>query len=255
MKYLLTFLLFASVTFCFGQKITGIVTDKTTKRPLAGAFVSVGLLKTVTDSYGTFEIMANGTDSLKIVRLGYRTFLMAIDKADITVHIELEHAAISLDVVTIYGDKNFKKDSVNNRLEFEKQFNYKQPRLIDAFNTNAIKQPCELISINPFTLLAVLTKKSSPEYEFNKILIEDEQEDYVSQKFNKGTVFKITGMKGDTLSEFLTRYRPSYQFAVKATAYDMQIYIKESFVKFQKEGFPCNSPISTANKSRGVVKR
>ena len=158
-------------------------------------------------------------------------------------------------MVTIYGDKNFKKDSVNNRLEFEKQFNYKPPRLIDAFNTNAIKQPGELITINPFTLLAVLTKKSSPEYKFNKKLIEDEQEDYVSQKFNKGAVFKITGMKGDTLSEFLTRYRPAYQFAVKATAYDMQIYIKESFIKFKKEGFPGNSAFSTTDKSGGVFKR
>lgn len=86
-------------------------------------------------------------------------------------------------------------------------------------------------------MIAALTKKSTPEYKFNKILIRDEQADYLDRKFNRGIVSRITHLRGDTLSEFLIRYLPTYQFAKKSTDYDMEIYIKESYEKFKKEGF------------------
>jgi hypothetical protein len=250
MKYLLLLIVFVTCCSSYGQKITGIVIEKTTKMPVSGALVSLGSTKTYTNTSGGFEISANNSamnDSLTIVHFAYKTYSIAISKAITTLHIELEPAVISLNVVTVHSDRDFKKDSIENRIAYARQFNYKGPAVLDAFTGNPNKQPGELISINPLLLIAALTKKSTPEYKFYKILIRNEHEQYVDEKFNRGIVTRITGLRDDTLSVFLTQYRPTYQFVLKAADYDMEFYIKESFKKFEKEGFKVNDPfIQTA---------
>jgi hypothetical protein len=240
----------------YGQKITGSVVDKTTKQPVSGALVSLGKLKTLTNKLGEFEIAVSElNDSLKIVHFAYKTYTVLINKATTTLHIELEPAVISLNVVTVHGDRDFKKDSIANRIAYAKQFNYKGPTIMDAFTGNPDKQPGELISINPLLLIAALTKKSTPEYKFNKILIRDEQAEYVDRKFNRGIVSGITGLKGDTLSVFLTTYRPTYLFAKSATDYDMEIYIRDSFKAFEKDGISGADPFhDKVNKNAGPLK-
>lgn len=227
------------------QKITGIVTDKTTGEPVRGAMVNLGNSKTFTNSLGEFELkVLSYRDTLKIVHFAYITYSKAISPVLIALHIQLEPAVIKLKEVRVHSDRerSFKEDSVNNRLEYAKQFNYKAPKVIDAFSDNPNKQPGELISLNPLLLIAALTKKSTPEYQFNKLLLSDEKETFVDRKFNRGIVSQLTGMKGDTLSEFLTRYRPSYGFVKKASDYEMINYIKDSYKQFKKEGMKESNP-------------
>jgi hypothetical protein len=238
MKYLLLLSAILAALSSYGQKIKGTVVDKTTNLPVSGAMISWGNSKTYTNTAGVFEITAPTlNDSLKIIHFTYKTYTATVSKAISTLHIELEPAVILLNQVTVHGEKNFKKDSVNNRIVYAKQFNYKGPTVMDAFTGNPNKQPGELISINPLLLIAALTKKSTPEYKFNKTLIRDEQADYVDRKFNGNIAALVTDLKGDTLKEFLLRYRPTYQFAQKTTDYDMKVYIKESFEKFKTGGF------------------
>jgi hypothetical protein len=256
MKYLLSSILIISIIHGYGQNISGTVIDKNTQLPISGALISLGNSKTYSNTSGRFEIVnAALNDSFKIVHFAYKTYTAIISKMVVTLHIELEPTVISLNMVTVHGDRNFKKDSIENRIAYAKQFNYKGPTIMDAFTGNPNKQPGELISINPLLLIAVLTKKSTPEYKFNKILIRDEQADYVDRKFNRGIVSRITHLRGDTLSEFLIHHRPTYQFAKKSTDYDMEIYIRESFKKFEKEGFTGSDPFYDAsNKNAEQVK-
>jgi hypothetical protein len=176
------------------------------------------------------------SDSLKVVHFAYKTYAARIGKLTDMVHIEMEPDVIALNAVTVHGDRDFKKDSIANRIAFAKQFNYRAPTVMDAFSDKPNKQPGELISVNPLLLIAALTKKSSPDYKFNKMLINDEHKQYVDEHFNRGIVSRIINLKGDTLSAFLMQFRPSYQFVLKATDYDMEVYIRESFKKFKKEG-------------------
>ena len=96
---------------------------------------------------------------------------------------------------------------------------------MDAFTGNGDKQPGDIISINPLLLIAALSKKSTPEYKFKQMLISDEHEQYVDEHFNKGIVSQITGLQGDTLSAFLTQYRPTYEFVLKATGVMIWMFI------------------------------
>jgi hypothetical protein len=234
--------------FClnsYAQTITGIVVDKASKQPINNALVNCGRAKTYTNTLGMFEIPAdNTTDSLRITHFGYKTF-MVLHKSTTVLRIEMESAAINLDAVTIHATRSFKQDSIDNRLTYARQFNYRAPKLTDAFSTDA-KQPGELLSINLLTVVDLLTKKSTPQYKFNKTLLNDEHETYIDHKFNRGNVSRITGLKGDTLSTFLVQYRPTFQLAQKYTDYDMEVYIKSNFEKFKKDGLNASNPFHDA---------
>lgn len=243
MKYfLLTIILFSSFT-AFGQKISGMVIDKATKEPIAGATVNAETTTVRTDKLGEFEIgTAHPADSLKISALGYKTLFVTAGKTNEFITVELESKITPLREVTIYGDKSFKKDSLANRQDFAKQFNYKGPRVIDAFTGGGNYVPGQLISINVLLLVQALTKKSTPEYKFNKVLIRDEHEQYVDEHFNRGVVSRVTTLQGDTLLTFLVQFRPTYEFVLKSTDYDMEVYIKDSYRKFKQQGFTVKGP-------------
>ena len=244
MRYLLVMFMLCLGFTAFGQKISGIVTDKDTKQPIAGALVSIGSAKTMTNQTGRFEIaLKNPGDSLKISHFNYKTNIAAIDQNASVLLIQLEPKVTQISEVTVHGTRDFKQDSLANRANFAKQFNYTGPKVMDAFTGNSDnRQPFELISVNPILLIAALTKKSSPEYKFQQKLINNEHEQYVDEKFNRGIVSKITGLQGDTLSAFLVLYRPTYEFALKATVYDMEVYIQEKYKVFEKDGMKGADP-------------
>ena len=244
MKYFLFAVMVFSGFAAFGQKISGMVIDKATRQPIVGALVNAEQVTVRTDKLGEFEIeLTHPADSLKISALGYKIFYVPAGKPNVFLTIELEPKITDLKEVTIYGSKSFKKDSLANRADFQKQFNYKGPRVIDAFTGGGNYVPGQLISINVLLLVEALTKKSTPEYKFNKVLIRDEHEQYVDEHFNRGVVSRVTNLQGDTLRAFVVQYRPTYEFVLKATVYDMEVYIKDCYKKFEKDGFKINDPL------------
>jgi len=256
-KYLLLLLVILMSANAHAQKVTGLVVDKTTKQPIAGASINVEGFTTRTNQLGQFEVdVPHAADSLKITALGYKTLNVATGKPNVLLRIELESKINNLNEVTVRGDRSFKKDSLANRADFARQFNYKGPRVIDAFTGNGLSfYPGEFLSVNLLVLVQALTKKSTPEYKFNKILIRDEHEQFVDEKFNRGNVSRITGLKGDTLSVFLVLYRPTYEIALKSTEYDMEVYIRGRFNQFKENGFKSTGLIlSKADKNEEQVK-
>lgn len=257
MKYLVLLIILFICDSAYGQKITGEVIDNTTKQPVNGAIVKTGVITARTNQLGEFEIaLAHPSDSLKITALGYQTLFVAAGKPNILLIIALVPKVNNLNEVTIYGDRSFKKDSLANRADFARQFNYKGPRVIDAFtNGSHFYYPGEFLSVNLLVLVQALTKKSTPEYKFNKLLIRDEHEQYVDEHFNRGIVSGITNLKGDTLAAFLLQYRPGYDFVKKSTDYDMEVYIRASFKKFKDAGFKSvDAGLEKAEKRSGIVK-
>ncbi len=248
MRYLLPVIILLFSLRAYSQKISGIVVDKTTHQPIAGALVSFDKSTVRASDLGRFEMtVPHLNDSLRVSAFAYKTASVFIAAANTTLVIELEPKVTHLNEVTIHGNRDFKQDSLANRAAFAKQFNYKAPSIKDAFLDHPDKQPGELISINPLLLVAALTKKSSPEYKFQQQLIGDEHEQYVDEKFNRGNVSRVTGLKGDTLSTFMVQYRPGYQFVLNATDYEMEVYIKNCYKKFEEEGFPMSNPFEAKN--------
>lgn len=240
MKYLLLFIFIVFAGCCYGQQIRGKVLDRDTKLPVNGAMISMGSRIVFTNILGDFSLAASANDSLKITCFNYKPFKLLVTNTMETLRIELEPAKIVLNEVVIRSnrERDFKRDSAANRELYAKQFNYKAPRVIDAFvpALSASNNTSQLLTVDVGALVRALTKKSSRAYKFNKLLLRDEKTDYVNQKFSHGLVARVTGLKGDTLSAFVVLYRPTYAFAHKASDYEMELYIKDCYKKFLKEG-------------------
>jgi hypothetical protein len=239
LRYLLLFVVFFIFGDACAQVLHGKITDNATRLPVNGAVVSLGTKQTFTNTFGDFSIQAAGpNDTLRVMFFGYKPYKTVIVNTMEAIRIELEAAKIILKEVIIHANRelDFKKDSATNREFYAKQFNYKGPRVIDAFGGSPIKNTGELLSINVVTLVKALTKKSTRAYKFNKLLLRDEQTEYINQKFNHAIVSRVTGLKSDTLSAFIVKYRPTYKFTHNATDYDMELYIKACYKKFLKEG-------------------
>ncbi len=243
LKYIFLFLMLLTGASAFGQKVSGVVIDKASKQVIPGALVNAGNETIRTNQAGQFEIDAtHPTDSLKISALGYKTVFIPAGKPNLFVTVELESKINNLNEVTIYGTHSFRQDSLANRGEYAKQFNYTPPKLKDVIGLPTGDRPGQLLSIDILALVRYLTYKSSSEYKFKNVLIKDEHEQFVDEKFNRGNVSRITNLKGDTLLTFLAQYRPTYAFVLKSTDYDMEIYIKDCYQKFEKDGFTIKGP-------------
>jgi len=237
MRYLIVFVMILSSN-CFAQQLRGIVTNAQDKMPVANALVTMGKNHVYTDAFGQFSIDNSGNASLIVSHMAFKTYKGMVSKAVANLRVALEPIPIALREVNIHvhREEEFKKDSVANRQFYASQFNYTGPKVMDAFTGNPMKQPDELISINPVLLIQALTKKSTPEYKFHKALLNNEQADYVNHRFNRGIVSRVTGLKGDTLSAFIIKYRPEYNFVHRSADYEIEVYIKDCYRKFVRDG-------------------
>jgi len=248
LRYFFLLLLIIISTVASAQKITGVVLDKATQRAIAGATVTYKGHSTQSTVTGLFEIVADGPrDTLRVTMIGYKPFAVLITKTNLNPRAELETSVTTLRDVDITSTHSFKQDSLANRADYAKQFNYTPSKLRDVVGFNPGNGSYQLLSINVLTLINYLTYKSTNDYKFKKVLIRDEREQYVDEKFNRGLVSRITDLRGDTLSTFLARYRPTYQFALKSTEYDMEVFVRDCYKKFAADGFKVDSTFAVNN--------
>jgi hypothetical protein len=240
MRCLLILFLMCSCLCAYGQNISGIITDKKTGQRLAGAWVSTSKANAISGLQGEFNIAAaNKTDTLRVKMQGYKLYVLPIGAvADKTIIVSLETAVIELHEVHVIAKRDRVKDSLNNRKMFAKEFNASAPKFKDIVavsGSNAGLLPVAGVTIVPSQFIRALTYKHSREYKFKKVLIRDEQNRYIDSRFGENLVSNITGFKGDSLLNFMDRYRPGIEQIKKMSDYDIRVYIKASQQKFSSD--------------------
>jgi hypothetical protein len=187
-----------------------------------------------TNEDGGFSLKVSPTDTLKISLMGYKPIAMAAANwGDRQKLIALEPAYRQLSEVTITGQKNHYRDSVNLRKEYAKQFNFRGPRFNEIFLAPSQYVPFAIMSINVTQLYRAFAKKRDPNYKLQQILLRDERENHVSARFNKALIGRITNLKGDSLENFMSAYRPTPAILDKLNDYDLVRYIKTNLEKFR----------------------
>ncbi|MFT4202618.1 MAG: hypothetical protein QM610_01775 [Chitinophagaceae bacterium] len=139
-------------------------------------------------------------------------------------------SSLTLENVTVVS-RNYHKDSLENRQEYGKIFNYKKP------------------PINPFspvqTVYDLLSfKKKKRMKRMKNDLLYEEQEGYVDSRFNRTSVARSLGKPVDdsTLTLYLKRYRPPYDEAVSMENMSMVMYIRKTFAVFEDSLHTSHSP-------------
>lgn len=208
-------------------KVKGTVYDSSRLyRIEAVTVISTGGRMTVTDSLGRYQISVGEKDSIWFSYLGKPTPKYPVLKIpDVTqFDIALQLKSDVMKEVRI-RNRNYREDSIQNRRDYAKVFNFHRPTIGSMTSigpTGAGIDLDELIRVFQF-------KKNKSMEKFRERLEEQERQKFIDHRFNKALVRRLTSLDGSNLDVFMLRYRPSYAFALTASEYDFQLYIKKCF--------------------------
>jgi len=212
-------LLAAGHAFAQKQVRVGYIKDSSTQRPIINVLVTneYNHKLTHTDSAGFFRIEAGEKD------------ILFFDAADY--HFDtLRYGTMTPDTVTIYlarlpnvlmgvtvtarGYTRYQQDSIKRKLDFEKDAGQKM-KTVAKSNSGAG------VGINLDALLKRSEKNRKKAYKtFNEI----EKTNYVDARFSRDLVAGYTGLRGDSLSTFIEKNRPSYEWLRQHTTDDDVFY-------------------------------
>lgn len=222
--------------------IMGTVYDSSGNYPLPGVSVLSGSgIGTTTNSKGHYEINVTEKDSIWFSYLNKPTIKFPVLKIKTPLQFDIS-LQISIPVLSEVKIKppNYRLDSIRNREEYAKIFNYEKPRIKVGSSTFGAGVGFDLDEIiNSFRF-----KHNKSMLSFQKRLLKQEQDKFVDHKFNKGLVRRLTGLSGNELDNFMILYRPTYLFTGIASDYEFQKYIVDSFERF-KRGLPPLDPLQT----------
>ncbi len=229
------FLVFCAVGSVFGQiNLHGTVYNMYRTKPLEAVSVITSSGKgTTTDSNGYYFIVVKPEDSISFSYLGRLTAKFPIsaintnNSFDIALHVD----PTELKEVKVMP-RSYHTDSIQNRQDYAKLFNYKKPGFkVSQGNGMGGGAGVDLDQLIEFFNFSEKRRNTATKAR----LIDEEHDKYVDHRFNRSMVLKITKLEGDKLDTFMVRYRPSYEFCVRATDYDLMEYVKLAFREDQKD--------------------
>ncbi len=225
-------LLFGSHTSFAQYKVKGTVYDSSRiYRIQAVTVMSTSGSFAITDSMGRYQISVGEKDSIWFSYLGKPTPKYAVLKMpDVTqFDIALQLKAIVMEEVKIKS-RSYRMDSLQNRLDYAKVFEYKK---VSVGSLTSIGPGGAGIDLDELIRLFQFRKNRSM-LRFQQRLLDQEREKYIDHRFNKGLVKKLTSLEGDSLDQFMIKYRPTYEFTVGTSDYDFQLYIKSAADQYLK---------------------
>jgi hypothetical protein len=216
--------------------LKGTVYDSSRINPLVAVSVLTSAGRgTVTNSEGHYEIEVTLKDSIWFSYLNKPTVKYPVSKItdytqfDLSLRVnipELREVKVT--------PRNYRLDSIRNRIEYEKIFNFQRPNigsLTTIGPTGAGIDIDELIRVFQF-------RKNKTTERFQERLLAQEQDKFIEHRFSKALVRRLTQLDGSALDSFMTIYRPNFEFTATSSDYDFQTYIKDSLEKFKHGKLP-----------------
>ena len=213
-------------------KLRGTVYDSTKTYPLSSVSVISSSGKgTTTDIFGHYEIEVKETDSVWFSYLNKPTIKYSVKKIydasqfDIALHI---YVPVLREIVI--RPRNYKMDSMQNRLDYAKGFNWQKPKL--RANVGSDYGSAVGFDLDEIIRMFQFRRNKSAE-RFQERLLQQERDKFIDYRFNKGLVLRLTGFTDDLRDSFMRWCRPTYEFCLLVSEYDFQARIKECFEYFK----------------------
>ncbi len=213
--------------------VRGMVYDSSRNYPLeAVSVLSTSGKGTVTNAEGFYQIEVTEKDSIWFSYLNKPTIKFPVLKIVNPMGFDI---SLLVNVPTLkevkIRPKNYKQDSLQNRIDYAKIFNYQKPKLLPTMNGMGVGFDLDEI-INMFRF-----KRNRSLASFQRRLLLEEQDKFVDHRFNKALVRRLTMLESPELDSFMLLYRPSHTFTIMTGDYEFQYYIKAAFSRFKK-GLP-----------------
>ncbi|MFI5131012.1 MAG: hypothetical protein ACHQFX_13510 [Chitinophagales bacterium] len=160
-----------------------------------------------------FSIAGFKPDSITVV------YWMMLTQYDVVLHKQV----ILLNPVKVVS--SYQADSLTRRNYYS--YIYEKQAGITGRNTPSSGVGIVLSPLSHFS------QESRQKRLLKKRLIREEQEYYIDRCFPAEWVQSVTGLRGDSLSLFMYKYRPTYAFCRKTSREKMLIYVNDKMKDFK----------------------
>ena len=230
--YFLVLLLACSLHSWGQQFLTGKVFKKNSTEFLISVSIHniTGQRYDLSEENGSYRIQAAPGDHIAFSSVGYVadtvTVTASLLTAEYTVYLDVR--AQTLQAVRVGEFSNYQLDSMDRRKEYAWVY--------DHDNTPHVardRQGADGVGVT----LNIFRNSGSAAHQrkdLKKRLEKEEEDYYVDSRYNKDYVSKMTHLKGDSLLQFMRRYRPSYDYCRKAATVDILVYISDSYKQYMK---------------------
>ena len=231
----------AAQTHVEQMMVRGTVLDISQKIPLSDVSVDSKFgAHTRTDSVGNYQIIVFETDSIFFSYLGKRSPWFAVKTIQVPLSFDVALHVYAPDLPPIYITKeSYHEDSLKNRKEYQKIFDYRNPRLGTTMN------PDDAGAGVGFDLDAIVDMfhfaYNKRQKGYQQFFEWEEHEKYVDYRFSKNLIKKLTDIKDTQVDAFIRQYRPTYEFVEGKNDFEMGQYIQKC-----KEDFDTGHPSSAA---------
>lgn len=199
---------------------------------------------TLTDSMGKYTVPVKAGDSIWFSYFSKSTRKFPVDSIvnntqfDIGLHID----ARTLPEVVV-KNRNYREDSILNRKDYAKIFNFKKPGIGISSNPPSTYTPGSLtvgLDLTEFINMFRF-KRTKRLMALQNRLLQEEQDKYVTHRFTKRFVRQLTRLDSTNLDEFIEYYRPDYDILLKMNDMELGYYIQlchKQYLEFKKQGIP-----------------
>jgi hypothetical protein len=149
-----------------------------------------------------------------------------LNSFDISLHV----AITTLPEVSIMP-RNYRRDSVQNRLDYAKAFNFDKPGVGSVLSVGP--DGGAGLDINEFINMFKF-RRNRRMLAFQERLLMEEEQRFIDHRFSRTLIIKLTQLRGAELDTFISRYRPTVEFTQYSTDYEFQLYIKTCFLHYQR---------------------
>lgn len=208
--------------------ITGRVVDTLSQSALYPATV---LDKTTgrsvyADSAGNYQIMVAPGDQLHFSYVGFytQTYQVPMRLTRIIHDVFLMPRTQRLSEVRVNALTPYGKDSVDRASTFGDYLNAPKTPLMD--NNGDHSQGGFGVSFHPITYFS---KAERNKRRFQKMFPDFENDAFVDSRYTPQLVTRLTGLTGDSLTQFLHLYRPEYDFTRAASDLEFWSWIKKRY--------------------------
>ena len=233
--FLLTCFAFSSVKAQM-HTISGIVYDISGRMPVESVMVFTKYSSTQTDSLGRYLITIQAKDSLTFSLFGKNTQKFALDQIEDQSNFNIMIHVTGFDLPEVrVRNSYYRYDSIQNRMDYAKYFNYEPPGLKLSNQQNFFGNGGVTIGFDVNEIINMFRFKRNRNLQFlQNRLLRQEQEKYINYRFTKRFVQKLTKLDGIRLEVFMEYCKPSYPTLALLNDLELGYFIQQKFIQFKQ---------------------
>jgi len=131
---------------------------------------------------------------------------------------------------------NYRLDSIQNRKDYAKIFDYKKPGLAISSSSSSYIPGSVTAGLDLDQLINMFRFKRNRQLQsFQNRLLQEEQDKYIDHRYSKRLVKQLTQLESPELDSFMVAYRPDYIVLQQMNDLELGYYVELCFKYYTQQ--------------------